>query len=82
MTTKDYKDAIQVQDACNLSGVVISFAEVTKRLNNDPEYTGTAWVRNHPISQLYAAKIADLCGLSYEWPCDAYEKCKYVSEND
>jgi hypothetical protein len=61
--------ALQVQDACNLSGVVRSFHEVltetlwpeARRLN-----MGTDWVNNHPISRAYADKIASLAGTQLD----------------
>jgi hypothetical protein len=57
-------EAIQVQNACNLSGVVRSFALITERLwtlsreNN----VGTEWVNTHRVSRLFASKIQSLAG--------------------
>jgi len=61
--------ALDVQDACNLSGVVQSFAKIltetlwpeARRINE-----GTDWVNRHPISQLFASKIEDLTRVNYE----------------
>jgi len=59
------KQAILVQDACNLSGVVHSFNQILSdclwpeaRLWKE----GTDWVNTHPISILFANKIASLTG--------------------
>jgi len=59
------KEAIQVQDACNLSGVVFSFARSMQRLcdlgRSMPGY-GTDWRNKHRVARLYASKIQSLCG--------------------
>ena len=64
LTRKDYQAAIDVQDACNLSGVVFSFAEIMERLCNTAhaEGHGTDWKNHHPIAVLFADKIAALAG--------------------
>jgi hypothetical protein len=67
--------AIQVQDACNLSAVVKSFAKVTEDLwiLARDKGEGTDWVNNHPVSCLFAHKIADLSNctnqsnMEYAW---------------
>ncbi|MHA2265432.1 MAG: hypothetical protein ACXAEN_23840 [Candidatus Thorarchaeota archaeon] len=64
--TKDllqaYQDAIQVQDACNLSGVLYSWARHMKTLrdimwneNKDQE-----WLNTHPVNVLFASKVSSL----------------------
>ena len=62
ITQKDYADAIAVQDACNLSGVVHSFSNIVSRLWDEARVTGegTDWVNQHPICVLFADKIASL----------------------
>lgn len=76
-------DALAVQDASNLSGVVISFANVIRqvraRLENENK-GGSDNVHNHPICRLYADKIASLTNtqtmgndevqLAYKWAFD------------
>ncbi len=53
-----YKDALTVQDACNLSGVVYAFARHMETLCADGLDTDA---RNlHPVSVLFASKIASL----------------------
>lgn len=55
-----YKDALSVQDACNLSGVVNGFS---RALNDLREHvSGTDALRNHPVAILWADKVAHLTG--------------------
>lgn len=54
--------ALDVQTACNLSGVVRSFARITETLWAEARNRsqGTEWVNKHPIAQLFAVQIAHL----------------------
>ncbi len=77
LTPRDYQDAIDVQNACNLSGVVFSFARVMQRICND-RTLGTAERNTHPIAVMYSSKIADLTRSEYSFEnfskaCDACE---------
>jgi len=79
----DYKRALQIQDACNLSGVVIAFRRVLSKLWEEADRCpgrGTSWVNTHPISVLYSSKIASLTG-SEHWDSfhEAYQKCQELS---
>jgi hypothetical protein len=70
-------EAIGVQDACNLSGVVLSFGRVVVRLRELlPESTSTRDINQHPIAQAWADKIASLAGVQWgrEWSLDAYRE--------
>jgi len=55
--------ALEVQNATNLSGVAHSFAEVLS-FALWPEARelgqGTDWVNTHPISKLFVSKLVDL----------------------
>jgi len=57
------QEALDVQDACNLSGVIHSWSraigELWKHTEGVPR-RGTAWVNLHPINQLWADKVASL----------------------
>jgi len=79
LTPKDYMDAIRVQDACNLSGVVHSFSRILPKIRATLESNGTfstAAVNGHPIAVLYASKIASLAGCEvYSDFAKAYEIC-------
>lgn len=57
---KHWEDALAIQDACNLSGVVHSFATAMSALC--AEGLDTAARNNHPIAILFASKIASLTG--------------------
>jgi len=75
---KDYQDAIFVQDACNLSGVVRAWSRLVGKIWEDAELMGkgTDWVNKHPINVLFASKVASLTGC--EIPSEfskAYDCC-------
>lgn len=53
-----YKDALTVQDACNLSGVVFSFARHMQTLCDMG--MDTERKNSHPVSVLFSSKIASL----------------------
>jgi len=83
---KDYSNAILVQDACNLSGVVHSFSSVMEKIWSTARATGcgTEWVNNHPIAVMYANKIASLTGQYADASPAfgrAYDICKSKAEN-
>jgi hypothetical protein len=78
----DYANALHAQSACNLSGIVFSFARVMQRICNEANAGGhgTDWKNHHPIVRLYAEQIAHLSGagqpdggpVSYH---EAYKVC-------
>jgi len=61
-------EALNVQDACNLSGVVHSFSRAMTDLwalakeAKEGEFKGTEWVNTHRVARLYASKIKSLTG--------------------
>ena len=59
---KHYQDALLAQSACNLSGVVYSFAKVMEEINKQAQYIGqgTDWKNQHAICRLYAEQIMHL----------------------
>lgn len=60
------QDALFAQDACNLTGVVYSWAKVTVQLKEMfPDLT-QAELNEHPINVLYSNKLADLSNVPYE----------------
>ena len=78
------KDAIMVQDACNLSGVVFAFAKAMQLICDDCHCLNkdTDWKNHHPVAVLFASKIASLThsegGLEFS---AAYEvACKAAGE--
>jgi hypothetical protein len=63
-------EALQVQDACNLSGLAIRFTKVVAELRECLRSTETGElytddVNQHPVVTMWLAKMADLNGL--EW---------------
>jgi hypothetical protein len=84
LTQNDYQNAISVQDACNLSGVVRSWGNVVSRIweeAREDSGRGTEWVNMHPINVMYASKVASLTGYE-DMPkySDAYSECRKHSE--
>jgi hypothetical protein len=69
------QDSIDVQDACNLSGVIHAFARAMSNLRELFPNLGTDLLNRHPISVMYSSKIASLTGSetftafsrAYEW---------------
>ena len=76
--------ALDIQDACNLSGVVFSFARIMQSLCDvaHAEGKGTDWKNQHPIAQLFASKIADLSRVEYTGTgfSRAYDACQQLAK--
>ncbi len=68
------RTALECQDACNLSGVVFSFAETMHAICEESNRlgTGTEWKNTHPIVTLFLSKLNDLNGG--DWLESAYYK--------
>ena len=60
MLGKMAKDALMVQDACNMSGVAISFGKVVPELRS---LLGAWDVSEHPIVHLWVGKIYEMSGM-------------------
>ena len=75
------QEAVAVQDACNLSGVVHSFSRVMTDLRAALPSAGTADINRHPVSVMFASKIASLtyCESSSEFS-NAYDFCKETAK--
>lgn len=56
------QDALDVQCACNLSGVVHGFSRAITELRELLPKAGTDEINQHPISILWSSKIASLTG--------------------
>jgi hypothetical protein len=70
------KTAIDIQDACNLSGVVIEFSKVIielRRLMKAEGSFSTQDLNNHPICVMFADKIKSMTGDDF---AGAYDFCK------
>lgn len=69
------QQALQVQDACNLSGVLYSWAEAMRELRDmDPDHD-TEFYNTHPLNVLYASKVSSLTGCEINF-ADAYKKAQ------
>lgn len=60
--SRDYHNALLVQSACNLSGVVFDFSRIMQKICNQStkEALGTDWKNHHPICRLFAEQIMHL----------------------
>jgi hypothetical protein len=78
-----YADALLVQDACNLSGVVRSWAEYMETIWAEARAKGlgTDYVNTHPVNVLFASKVASLtrCESPLVYS-DAYAACRKGQE--
>jgi hypothetical protein len=68
------QDALAVQNASNLSGILHSFYELCCAMHQAG--LSTSAICDHPASQLYAAKAADLAGLNHHYPAPAEAKAQ------
>lgn len=59
-----YRNALDVQSASNLSGVVFQFARDMKRINEEVRANGggTEQVNKHPVCRMYSEQISWLTG--------------------
>lgn len=79
-TLKDLvKEAINVQDACNLSGVVHSFSRALTELRTIFPGIGTNELNTHPIVVLFADKIQSLSGAEIGFS-QAWDACNKLAE--
>ncbi|MDY0315465.1 MAG: hypothetical protein RBR32_10350 [Bacteroidales bacterium] len=80
-----YKEALEVQDAVNLSGVVHTFNKVLDYIWDEAreKELGTDYVNNHPVSILFADKINHLTKMQ-DWNpsriTGAYRQCIKLSK--
>ncbi len=82
-TLKDLaKSALNVQDACNLTGVVHSFSKILTELRALEPDKGTDYFNRHPISVLFSSKIASLTysNSSAEFS-NAYNACELLAKD-
>ena len=59
-----YREAQQIQNACNLSGLIISWARAmeTIRVEAQAANKGTEWINTHPVNVLFAEQAYHLTG--------------------
>jgi hypothetical protein len=75
--------ALTAQDACNLSGLVYSFAEMMKLICEEDRKHGhgTDWKNSHPICVLMTNKMADLARSDANFS-RAYEAVKQMAAGE
>lgn len=79
------REALQVQDACNLSGVIHGFSRAISQLRVVCPDQGTEFYNTHPICRLWASKVHDLARLgcsNYERYDAAYTECQRIAEGN
>lgn len=86
------KEALDVQDACNLSGVIHAWSRSITNLREllfqarGQRMPDTDAVNTHPINKLFADKVAHLTGTQQmrteedDEITEAYELCKMLAE--
>lgn len=73
------KNSLDVQDACNISGVLHSFLEDLAAVRAHPGNSGTDWIRRHPVVVLYVDKLFDMVGRpEYTDYAHAHDYCRDV----
>lgn len=87
LTHADYKEALNIQDACNLSGVVHAFSRMINKIWDEARKLnkGTEWVNNHPIAILFTEKCAHLSTgeiLTGEKINEAWKECERKSNGE
>ena len=63
------KEAIEVQNASNLSGCVHSFSKAMTELRENADMEGwasTEKINTHPVTIVWTGKITDLSGLTLD----------------
>lgn len=68
------QDALDIQDGCNLTGIVHGFSRAVSVLRESCPDKGTDWYNHHPICVLWADKIAQLAGVQNLSDTDTYSK--------
>lgn len=77
-----YQTAIDVQDACNLSGVINSWKLCFQEINNEMQTAkaGDDFRRKHPVNILFLSKVSQMMGFNdpVDWVSygKAYQICK------
>lgn len=74
-------EAIDVQNACNLSGVLMGAhkAACSLRTCGSRSGLGTNEINEHPIMQLWTSKIAHLAGVDHTYPREADERVRSLT---
>jgi hypothetical protein len=78
-------EALEVQNACNLSGVAHSFSGVLRQLRVLMPDAGTAEINQHCITKMWVSKLHDLARMGLSDPDafrEAYNECRKMAGLD
>lgn len=64
MPRNRFQDALDIQNACNPSGVAIALSESISTFMKSPEYTGTDSISADPGIRLIAFQLSFLLGVT------------------
>jgi len=71
---------LDVQDACNLSGIVNSMNDMLATLRQRTDCQGSRWIACHPITKLWIDKLCDLSGVTRDLQTEAYSDVVNLSK--
>jgi hypothetical protein len=74
-----FKEAIEIQNACNPSGVARHLVKTMDEVFKSPDYYGTASLTLDPAVRMVLHKLADMCGLldqPFHEYMRMYDQCK------
>jgi len=72
-----YKTACEIQDACNLSGVVHEFSRTVRLVREEADKLGkgTDYINTHPVVIAFVDKLVSLSGHSFSKALAAHQTC-------
>jgi hypothetical protein len=76
------QQALDIQDACNLSGVAFAFGRAMQAVCDAGRDKGTDWRNSHPIVTMHLLKMCELngCGSTLHESYDKAEvECKAIA---
>ena len=79
---KHWRNADWIQDACNMSGILISFLDSVRAIRESG--VGGDAINSHPITRAFADKVASLAGVQFDSSraMDAHVKVMdYLNQN-
>ena len=75
------QEALDIQNACNLSGVVHAWSRSISRLRELCPKEDTDFYNQHPISRLFADKCASLADPLNQYTTDSYFACEEMAKS-
>ncbi len=75
MNPKIYQDALDCQNACNLSGVLHTFAKHMPEIGEECNHQ-TELKNRHPAVQLFLSKLVSLTGGEYYPDYEVWSLCE------